>query len=251
MTDYFDPKDVLSEISDEVNLTANSIYELMELFESLPTSSGIIMGKTVPIRGIRINVIDGWTAEIRIFSRYDEIVDYYLESYTEGRGVKIGELSVKPVGGDRFHIFDMMVEYGSEEVMFLTKEQPANAMLLSDFLNSVEGVYTMINLLLLHPKLKEVLEHPRDIRFTLKRTAGQTNKRRITRYLRVHTIKDGDIKEKVKQSKKMNCPCWYVIGHWRKYKNGRKVFIQGYWKGILRESKKNLDEGRERRVDAN
>ena len=51
--------------------------------------------------------------------------------------------------------------------------------------------------------------------------------------------------------KKINrkCLCWYVIGHWREYKNGNKIFIQGYWKGALRNAKKNYDDGRERIID--
>lgn len=28
-----------------------------------------------------------------------------------------------------------------------------------------------------------------------------------------------------------HCLMWYVTGHWRHYANGKKVFIQGYWKG--------------------
>lgn len=30
-------------------------------------------------------------------------------------------------------------------------------------------------------------------------------------------------------------PIWYVTGHWREYKSGKRVFIQGYWKGPERE----------------
>lgn len=29
---------------------------------------------------------------------------------------------------------------------------------------------------------------------------------------------------------------WHVAGHWRHYKDGRRVFIQGYWKGTQRNS---------------
>ena len=29
----------------------------------------------------------------------------------------------------------------------------------------------------------------------------------------------------------MQCPLWYVIGHWRTYSSGKKIFIKGYWKG--------------------
>jgi hypothetical protein len=40
---------------------------------------------------------------------------------------------------------------------------------------------------------------------------------------------------------------WWVIGHWREYKNGKRVFIKGYWKGPGRYSKISPQE-RERIV---
>ena len=39
---------------------------------------------------------------------------------------------------------------------------------------------------------------------------------------------------------------WHVAGHWREYKNGKKVFIDGYWKGPLKDIK-NTD-AREREL---
>lgn len=39
---------------------------------------------------------------------------------------------------------------------------------------------------------------------------------------------------------------WHVAGHWREYKNGKKVFINGYWKGPLKDIK-NTD-AREREL---
>ena len=41
-------------------------------------------------------------------------------------------------------------------------------------------------------------------------------------------------------------PAWYVIGHYRHYKNGKTGWVNGYWKGALRETKKSFDEGRQR-----
>lgn len=38
---------------------------------------------------------------------------------------------------------------------------------------------------------------------------------------------------------------WYVTGHWRHYPN-KKVWVNGYWKGPLRHTHKNNDDGRER-----
>jgi len=42
------------------------------------------------------------------------------------------------------------------------------------------------------------------------------------------------------------CGSWYVVGHWRTYKTGKKIFIQPYWKGPLREFRRsNSDRIRE------
>lgn len=38
------------------------------------------------------------------------------------------------------------------------------------------------------------------------------------------------------ESRKMNCPSWGVIGHWRNYKSGRKVWIHPYRKGRERNN---------------
>lgn len=40
---------------------------------------------------------------------------------------------------------------------------------------------------------------------------------------------------------------WYVIGHWRTYKNGNKIFVKPYWKGPLKELKMNFED-REREI---
>lgn len=42
-------------------------------------------------------------------------------------------------------------------------------------------------------------------------------------------------------------PIWWVQGHWRQYKSGKRVFVQGYWKGPDRW-KKELEVPREREI---
>jgi hypothetical protein len=49
---------------------------------------------------------------------------------------------------------------------------------------------------------------------------------------------DGD--ERIKRIFTRKTQCWYVTGHWRNQatKSGHKrIFIQGYWKGISRDTK--------------
>ena len=43
----------------------------------------------------------------------------------------------------------------------------------------------------------------------------------------------------------IKCPVWWVIGHWRTYKaTGKRIWIDGYWKGVLRDLQ--ISETRER-----
>lgn len=110
-----------------------------------------------------------------------------------------------------------------------------------------------IQISLLHPEIKEMFKNPtRELVFNNTNNSGKKNKR-ITRYVKKHFINQ-DVLDSVispKSSKKINRKTlvWYVIGHWRHYKNGSKVFIKGYWKGALKHLKKNLDDTRERLID--
>lgn len=45
-----------------------------------------------------------------------------------------------------------------------------------------------------------------------------------------------------------HCLVWYVRGHWRTLKSGKKVFVKPQWRGPLRETKRNFDLGRERKI---
>ena len=49
------------------------------------------------------------------------------------------------------------------------------------------------------------------------------------------------------RQQKRHALIWYVIGHWRSYADGRRIFIKPYWKGELRELKMS-SEAREREI---
>jgi hypothetical protein len=74
---------------------------------------------------------------------------------------------------------------------------------------------------------------------------------RKTKYVKHYYLNTEDVNQVInggrKRSINRHCLSWYVIGHYRQYKNGHRVFIQGYWKGELRDLKRNFDS-RERIV---
>ena len=107
-----------------------------------------------------------------------------------------------------------------------------------------------IQLALLHPAVKEVFSHPKiePVMDTRPRKGGK--KRRIVRYIKKHVITAEDLEQtsfKGKSGFTRHTTVWYVIGHWRHYSDGKKVFIKPYWKGEMRHLRMDLD-GREREI---
>ena len=106
-----------------------------------------------------------------------------------------------------------------------------------------------IQVALLHPTVKDVFRNPRTE--PVYATYGKKgNHRRFVRYIRKHIINAEDIRQAqygFNREYERHTLVWYVIGHWRHYEDGRKVFVQPYWKGALRELKMSLD-GRDRKI---
>ena len=107
-----------------------------------------------------------------------------------------------------------------------------------------------IQLCLLNPQLQPIFKRP-TVQKEYTREGTGKNRKRVTRYIRKHYITAEDIDEAlhVKGNYSRKTMAWYVIGHWREYKNGRRKFIKGHWKGPLREAKKSLDGGRIRELE--
>lgn len=107
-----------------------------------------------------------------------------------------------------------------------------------------------IQIALLHPTVQEVFRRPKVERVFDPKPADPRKRKRITRYVKKHVINADEVRKAASgkgQEYTRHTLVWYVIGHWRNYANGKKVFIQPYWKGALRHLKMDLD-GREREI---
>lgn len=107
-----------------------------------------------------------------------------------------------------------------------------------------------IQVALLHPTVKNVFKNPSTERVYNPDAKKNRKHKRVTRYIKRHIINSDDIEAALYGTGReftRHTLVWYVIGHWRCYADGRKVFIQPYWKGALRELKMNLDD-REREI---
>lgn len=115
------------------------------------------------------------------------------------------------------------------------------------FLNDWYG----IQILLLNPQCQSIMENPTKEKIYTRVGTGKDRKR-VVKYVRKHYITAEGIDEALyghgHKDFERKTMAWYVIGHWRQYKNGTRKFINGYWKGPLREMKRNLDGGRIRQL---
>lgn len=70
-----------------------------------------------------------------------------------------------------------------------------------------------------------------------KKTNNRTKKKQPKRYVKKLIL--GDISDlefsKEKKPHQIHEPFWWVSGHWRQYSSGKRIFIQGYWKGPFKE----------------
>ena len=65
---------------------------------------------------------------------------------------------------------------------------------------------------------------------TKKKRKGK-GRRRVVRAVKVLRISQDEFADYTKVRREMSCPCWGVIGHWRNYKSGKRVWIAPYRKG--------------------
>ena len=162
-------------------------------------------------------------------------------------------------------IFPVFVEYGNdyliaEKCAYSTEEKSRQILFVRDSIKDGEYAHLIhqemmlfygVELAMIHPVYKEIFESPRDDRIFDKSSKEKKKSKSKTRVVHKHFIKKStfsDAKRKYEGFNR-NTMVWHVSGHWRHYANDKKVFIQPYWKGPLRETKKNLDSTRIMKVD--
>lgn len=104
---------------------------------------------------------------------------------------------------------------------------------------------------LLHPELKTIFS-----KNISKSPANRTNsinntkKKRRVKYQKLIRVDQKDYDEIIsKRTINRKCLLWYVIGHYRE-RNGRKYWVDGFWKGALRATKSitDIEDQRNREV---
>lgn len=120
---------------------------------------------------------------------------------------------------------------------------------LVDDLYDALKIWYSTQICLLHPVVKEVFTKGKNKTIVQPQKPvkkGKKKKPTKIKYVKIHTLKSDDFDEffnkpdnTTDRNYNRTALIWYVTGHWRTYKNtGKRVFIEGYWKGALRDTKK-------------
>lgn len=262
--------------SDVIKLSEDSAKKLMDLWRTASTDDGVkkerytpsdlFFANTVPLMDCSIEWISEKPKQERpapfrvvIFDDYCEILNTLPDDSSRIIGCVIINL-----GNGRSFIPVMQVEKGCNYILggkqigwrgFSITERDATTSIeaVLDYCAYAIQVWYGIQVALLHPTVRDVFCNP-SIENYNKYEYRKHKKKNIVRYIKRHIIKADELDELIygkqdgeKKTIKRTALVWYVIGHWRAYQNGRKIFIQPFWKGALRELKKPMPE-REREI---
>lgn len=269
----------LSSTSDSIYLTVKEDEFLINLWEPrerknfIEIPSDLFFAKTIPLLDCVINIDEreiqnGRIVKYRvvIFDEYKEKVDFALKNTISSPFIVGAVILLDETFDDKPAIFIPIVVVcgvgalaGGEYFGYFNKQVADSARYKIEYTSrafvSMMETWYGIQIALLHPEIKEVFRNPQRSAYNNTRyDRTQKCKKRKVKYIRNHylTIDKLENASGSKEARKINrrCLAWYVIGHWRTYKDGKKVFVMPYWKGALRDLKQNMDgDEREREID--
>lgn len=251
--------------TDIVNLTRESDEELIYLWEKkgekVTIPSDLFFAQTIPLMDVEISVDERMQGGIVV--NYRVIVfDNYIKKL-DSEDVEIVGAVIIPIHGITEIIIPIRILNGFDSVLNgaigfrnMTKLQrnfASNHLSVSQIaqqmLEALETWYGL-QIALLHPSVKEVFLNPQNTKRSQLNEHMNKNSKKKIKYVKKHIVNADDLKRKIhgeSKSFQRKALIWYVTGHWRTYKNGSKVFINPYFKGALRETKK-LSSIREREI---
>ena len=202
---------------------------------------------------------------LKNFAIYDREANYftlYLEPEDKSRIIKYGSKRLKPI----IEISTLLKDTeGPQNIIVLCRENDNGSLgtiALKTLRNDKEDVCKMQHMLLKHYFMVQTLLYNRPeifkktterMTFNMSMTGNERHpkdRKRVVKMVKVLHIDQGEIEKLVKAHREMTCPCWGVIGHWRRYKSGKKVWIEPYRKGKKRNDPKAYSPKEYRRMEA-
>ena len=265
---------------DHVVITENECDVLKKMFNiklSDHVPCDLLISNTIPIKDLKITLTDraenSFTSDIHIWGCPDQ------ETLQKEKVVSVGAIQISI---NEFVMID--VEYGKNTIYhgYVGIAYDDNASYLKAFKQHMEWrrnykfntdgmdcdefvarytgmmmeVFYTIQVALLHPTTKELFRKPSLSVVKDEKKKLSSKKKRVTKYVKKYYIDPKELDsitvaaKQTGSTRTYSCLAWYVCGHWRKYKNGSQVFIQPYWKGVMRNKREFVENlERYRKID--
>ena len=276
--------------SDDVNISIEDVFRLNDHFRvwkegDKATSADLILSGTVPIMDVNICIENG----TRLFDPHDRVphngtndievrVRLSDDAVEASKSIKIPDgkvltcaiIAMRVVGVDLYHVGEMGIDqYGNFKISHLVQISNGEVDVMPDvdddayykwmeWIGGLMCIWNLVQIALLHPQIKAIIGEPRRTPAGTSRP-GKKKKKRSTKYIRKYRITSDKTQQIILSSTATGSTgrsftrrtlAWYVIGHYRHYKNGNVRWINGHWKGALRDLHMNLDAGRDREIAA-
>lgn len=233
--------------TDEIVLDQNSFLEIINFRKEVVGEddnlvSDIIWSQTIPMTDFVINV-EG--RKIR-FCFFDEAIENLDTIPSEKRGM-VG--AIQELGHNHFWLCGVKKgEYGMNvsDEHYDMDGTAYKSSISDDKLFELIRLWHGIQLMLLNPKTEEMLRQGKTSKQS-KRVRKDGERKRVTYYIKRHYL-DGEKIHNTLREFTRHCKAWYVVGHWRNLPSGGVTYVKGHWKGELRNLKRNIDSGRERKI---
>lgn len=225
------------------------IWKILPFSQNKGVKADFLIGNTIPMQDIEIRC-ENFSCQFIIYKQH-EIMEQFKNNipfFIAGE-IKITS-NIRVENKPRTVISysplliskqDMCVSVAGSFVTIPILFENADERSLSEFAECLKAsremsvsVWLGIQLALLNPVIKERtrVETVPD----LNNNNSTKKKKGPKRYVKKITIGDiTDMNFGPQRKNNITEPFWWVTGHWREYKSGKKVFIQGYWKGPFRE----------------
>lgn len=164
--------------------------------------------------------IDGFVSQDN-----DEDVSFYLTLYA-GHIYKNGVKSDMTCTVQTFHYANPEIGNGFEESKDMYNIEAARF---------TKMAYLAIQEMLIHKPTVFVESKPTTTH-TVQTGNGSNSKKNKVHVVKVIRLNAEELEKAIKGHKEIKCPCWGVMGHYRNYKSGKKVWIKPYKKGKERSN---------------
>ena len=241
--------------------------------------SDILFAKTVPMTDfnieilvseqdkkvhptVRVVLLDDYQSSIDLIDLDDDLtftcLGVVMFTYKKPLNISLYVVFGVMPHNEEIVLMNQICLYGcSSAIDYQNKMRRYNSLMFSEdqmnrLVRTILKMWYGIQVSLLNPVIKEGFHRETQLVEKPTITPNKKNtKKPPIRYKKVVYLTDEFINsdEQIKRIFTRKTQCWYVTGHWRNQatKDGhKKIFIQGYWKGISRDTK--TTDPREREI---